>query len=222
LVSPPDDPLLTLFQEIWIEQRYTLDEPPLAAGQTVVDIGAHVGVFTVWAASQHPRVKVLAIEPSPRSFAFLQANVARNRLGNVTLVQCACGGGCGEAQLYSRGSSVADTLYRHDLLGSEFRPLSKTPVLGLDELFVSYNVGRCDFLKLDCEGAEYDILLNASEHTLRRIDRIALEYHQGLNEHTSGELVDFLKCCGLEVNRMPPRDKESGYMYAKRPNATVK
>jgi FkbM family methyltransferase len=217
LTSPPNEPLLALFQELWLEECYTRGRFTPGAGHLVVDVGAHVGIFTVWAASRHPEVRVLAVEPSPRSFQFLQENVACNGLQNVTLVRSACGRETGEAQLYSRGRNVADTLCKRDAAGRELAPLASTPVLGLDALFKRYRVNRCDLLKLDCEGAEYEILFNAARDTLARIERIAMEYHVGLGEHTPLELGLYLEAHGFKVEREgPQRDDEGGYLYASR------
>ena len=213
--SPAAEELLHPFEEIWIEGRYAPDGLGIPPGATVVDVGANVGVFTLWAVKCNA-ARVIAVEPSPRMCEYLSRNVSLNHFGNVTVVQAACGGRTGEAVLYSRGDEVLNTLYCRDVLGSEFRPLCRMPVLTLEDIFSRYGVETCHLLKLDCEGAEYDILLNTREDTLRRIQTIAMEYHVGLNEHDPLELLSFLEAHGFKAEKTPLLDPEGGYLYATR------
>ena len=52
----------------------------------------------------------------------------------------------------------------------------------LSDIFKENDIDNCDLLKLDCEGAEYDILYNTPEEILNKIDQMAIEVHQGKNE----------------------------------------
>jgi len=143
MASPVEEELLGLFAEIWTDRRYVPAGFDVAAGDTVVDIGANVGVFTLWAASRHPDVKVIAIEPSPRMCESLRRNISASGLRNVTIVQSASGGQTGEAVLYSRGAEAMNSLYCHDILGGTFLPVARTDVLTLDEVFDRYGVRTC-------------------------------------------------------------------------------
>ena len=213
ITSPPGEPLAFLFEEIWGQKDYTPAGLEIPSGATVVDIGANVGVFTLWAV-MHGAARVIAVEPSPRMHEYLSRNVSSNRLDNVTVVQAACAGRKGEAVLYSRGIEVANTLYCQDALGSTFEELCRTPVATLDDIFKLYEVESCGLLKLDCEGAEYEVLLGASDDVLRRISKITMEYHVGLNEHDPQELERHLRERGFETRKTPLFDPECGYLYA--------
>jgi len=212
--SPDTAPLLYVFQEIWIDGCYTrrFEVPP---GATVVDIGANAGVFTLWAL-KGGAARVIAVEPSPRMCEYLSRNVSSNGFSNVTVIQAACGGRTGETVLYSRGDEGLNSLYCRDVLGSTFQPLCRTPVLTLEDIFSRYGVETCHLLKLDCEGAEYEILLNTREDTLNRIEMITMEYHVGLNDHDPEELVSFLEAHGFSAEKTPLLDPEGGYLYATR------
>jgi FkbM family methyltransferase len=169
IVSPPEEPLLSMFLDIWVTSCYAERPLELPRGATVVDVGAHVGLFAIWVAASHPEAKVIALEPSPGICGFLRDDVSRNRLENIAIVQAACGGQRGEELLYSRGPAAMNFLYARDLYGSHFRPLGKTRVLTLDDVFERFAVQSCEFLKLDCEGAEYEILFKARADTLRKV-----------------------------------------------------
>ena len=70
----------------------------------------------------------------------------------------------------------------------------------MDAVFSDHHIERCDFLKLDCEGAEYEIIYAASPKTLARIHRIAMEYHDRVDKVTKAkELVAFLIGHGFRI-----------------------
>ncbi len=216
ILSPPGEPLPEMLEEIWVNRCYAPEGLKVAAGHTIVDVGAHVGLFTLWAATSNPGIRIISLEPSPQVCEFLRKNVSINRLDNVAVLQSACGGRRGERVLYSRGPGAANTFYTRDNYNSSFFPIAATSVITLDDLFEDFDVRTCGFLKLDCEGAEYEILMNAAKETLNKVQRISAEYHVGLNEYTPEQLVDFLRAYGFEVHRMPMPNAEVGYLYARR------
>jgi FkbM family methyltransferase len=216
LVSPPDEPLLGLIQEIWLDRCYADESPDRTSSGVIVDIGAHVGVFTAWAATQYKGCRVVALEPSSRMCAALRENVAASRLRDVTVVQAACGARAGEATLYARGAEGMNSLYPKDNYGSAFQSLETVRVMTLDDVFHRFAIERCALLKLDCEGAEYDILFNAADVTLDRVERIAMEYHVGLAPGGPKALRDFLDVRGFSVRYSPLADEEGGYLHAVR------
>jgi FkbM family methyltransferase len=207
LLAPPDEPLIFLFREIWIDRVYVpMDERPI---RTVVDVGAHVGLFTLWCASRYPDARIVAVEPSPRATRYLRQNVARNRLGRVTVVEAACGGSSRRALLYRRGPEMTSTLY------GDAPSATEVDVLTLDELFRRHGVERCDLLKLDCEGAEYEILLGASAGTLARVDGIVMECHRSA-AHSLDELLAHLRGSGFDLHAEAAPDGVHHYVTARR------
>jgi FkbM family methyltransferase len=133
----------------------------------VVDIGANIGDFTVLAARRCPRGRVLAVEPVTRSAEVIAAQVALNRLSNVTIVRAAVGAASRIAAIGDAGMSsrVVDG-------GSG----DAVPVVTLEWLMSEHHLDTVDLLKLDCEGAEWDIL-PAGAGVLPRVQQIAMEFH---------------------------------------------
>ena len=216
LVSPVDEPLLGLIEEIWADRCYLDDEPGATTGGDIVDIGAHVGVFSAWAAQRYPGSRIIAVEPSSRMCAALRRNVAANGFDAVTVMHAACGAAPGDVPLYSRGPEAMNSLYDKDNYGSAFRVLETVKVVTIDHIFHRFAIERCDLLKLDCEGAEYDILFNASISTLARVRRIAMEYHVGLSPGSADTLGEFLAGRGFTARWSPLLDEEGGYLHAVR------
>jgi FkbM family methyltransferase len=62
-------------------------------------------------------------------------------------------------------------------------------MITLAELFESAHIAHCDYLKMDCEGGEYEILTAAPDSTLQRISRMVIEYHEGVTLPGHEDLV---------------------------------
>jgi len=100
--------------------------------------------------------------------------------------------------------------------------------IALKDFFDGNGISKVDFLKIDCEGAEYEILYNCPQDVLRKIGKISMEYHnlnrmlekRGLKasapkEYNGEELGLFLEKSGFNVT-IRPRNKKRGMIYAKR------
>jgi hypothetical protein len=74
-------------------------------------------------------------------------------------------------------------------------------------------------LKIDCEGAEYDILFHAGRGTLHKVKHICLEYHDGVTRFSHADLVRFFEDQGFLVKIIPNRaHREIGLLYALNPD----
>lgn len=161
-------------------------------GWRVVDVGANIGVFSLWA--ERLGADVTAFEPEPRTFESLVTNVAGRR---VSPTQAALvGQSVPTVRLYL--SELIST--RHTVLGKEIesgeplRDYVDVPAVTLADVVGS----GCDLLKLDCEGAEFEGLLRADDETLRRAQRIILEFHRVFGSPEA--LVERLEAAGMAVN----------------------
>lgn len=204
-----------MFSEIWAKRNY-LPDSAAAEAPVVIDIGASVGVFSVWAARELGPSRIVALEPSAESVQALRKNLLGNGIAGVTVAEVAAGGQSGEVVLYSRGPGALNTIYPRDRLQSRFEVKRRVPMVTLDDVFAKFQIRHCDLLKLDCEGAEYEILFGASEWSLARVHQIVGEYHEGLNEHRVSELDEYLSARGFTVTIFPPLDVEGGHFHASR------
>lgn len=164
----------------------------------VIDVGANIGAFAVTAARAAANGRVYAVEPEPDNFALLCGNVRRNGCRNVTPVRAAVADAAGEVAL----SLSADNAAGHSVQRRHGGRDVMVPAVTLGGLLDEYRIERCDFLKLDCEGAEYDILYGLPPAYFPRIRRLALEYHASPDEKRGkgDELVAFLRGVGFRVD----------------------
>lgn len=156
--------------EIWREDVYKLDRGDLA-GQTVVDLGANCGSFSIFAALAGAN-GVHAYEPDAANLQALAGNIKLNGLEQQILVS---------SEAVTDGDETEIEWYSGDLgsEGGSQRARQPTgvmvPAIGLDEVVA--RAGHVGVLKMDVEGAESSIIRGAAPATLERIDRIVMEFH---------------------------------------------
>ena len=210
------------FRTIWLEDEYQFAGlPPAPAGAPrigcVIDLGANVGVFAARAARAAKRV--ICYEPMPENFDRLALNVGG--FDHVETVNEAVGAEAGTLTLYAPKNARSNgqfTLYPGgDAIGGA---VCEVPVTTLAAVFEKHGVTQCDLLKIDTEGAEYDILLAAPDELLARIGRVHAEYH-AVDGHTIEELAGRLRAAGFEVTLDPkPHGPNYGLFFARRPGWT--
>jgi FkbM family methyltransferase len=191
---------------------------PLEDGWTVIDIGGGVGDFTIRAAHNYPASRVFAFEPTPSSYALLQENLKMNKVSNVQAFPAAVWSCDGEVEIDTGlGEPVQFTSQAR--LGEEPVSSGKVVVPGysLESVFTMTGAETCDLMKLDCEGAEYEILFKAPENVLRRIQRIVMEYHDNAGPYTHRDMAIYLSEKGYRVSVYPNTvHPYLGYLSAER------
>lgn len=174
----------------------------------IIDIGANIGAFAMLAAL-NPESRIYAYEPVRSTFVQLQENVRRNGLeSRVEVFNNAVAGrretrtinvsphGSPFSSLYGEGTGHAESIECVDL----------------ESVFTENSIERCDVLKLDCEGAEFEILQNAPSAILGRISEIWLECHEhdGLTAQT---LIERLQSNGFRVDQYHRTDDGLGTLH---------
>jgi len=159
-------------------------------GEVVVDVGAHIGRYTLIAAKHASRV--VSVEPDPSNFAMLISNVKLNHFGNVTPLQLAVSNNPGRRLFFlagrgDTGTSSLESGWSWTLDAGVKRREVEVECETLDRLVVSLGLERIDWLKIDVEGHEIAVLEGAKT-ALARTGRLILEVAEG-NETACGELV---------------------------------
>ena len=137
-------------------------EKLLAVGMTVLDVGAHHGLYTLLAAKRVGGTgRVVAFEPSARERKRLLRHLRVNRCWNVDVVPFALGEKAGEADLFQVEGlhNWCNSLRPPDV--NERTRTVRIEVRRLDDVLDTLEIGRVDFVKLDVEGAELEFLRGA-------------------------------------------------------------
>ena len=200
--------------EVLVGDVYHLECLPWRASSEMsmcaVDIGAHVGSFTVALSQRYPRANIICYEPSPHSASYLQANIATNHLDErVQIYEAAIASESGSVLLYSNAdgscqASIIEPLNVSDTAtGSEIL----CPAVAFQAAMSS--AGKVDLVKIDCEGAEYDIILNSASSCWDDVICVLLEYHP-VAGHSWGELQDYFTDLGFAITWRDEDQKRAG------------
>jgi FkbM family methyltransferase len=174
----------------------------------VVDIGANVGDSAIWFALNGAK-KVVAIEPYPFPYNIMLMNIKENNFSDrILALNCGVG-----KEKYKIRVTTEPTFRDSDLKASEKGV--EISVYQLDYLIEKF--GPFDVLKTDCEGCEYDTILNSQN--IRDFKQIQLEYHYGCEElKIKLENLGFNVKCTKPVPVYSPHAKKPkmavGYLYA--------
>ena len=179
------------------------------ADDVVIDVGAHIGTFTMLVA---PRVRrVYAVEASEETYHYLRVNCLMNRLDNVEAFHLALGDATGTALLHHARAN-----WEHSIMTKGSKDSEAVPMSTLRDFMGERGIQHCDFLRMNCEGAEFPILLSATRDVLRAIDLMLVLYHCDLAQnHTPEQLDAHLRAAGFEVN-IRNRTAERGWIIATR------
>lgn len=142
----------------------------------IVDLGANIGVFTLWAAQEVPDAQIVAVEPFPATFERLLQNLRRNELnGRVVCRQAAVTAEDGPVRMDGRPST--SSYCRSIVWHVDTDDSIEVPGCSLGTIVNDAKFEEVDLLKVDIEGAEYDLFRGSSDHVLRRCGTIVFEYH---------------------------------------------
>ena len=176
---------LYIYKEIFVDGCYDLTFD--RAAPFVVDIGANSGLFALRLKQLYPSAKIACYEPFPPNFAQLENTIAVNSLDEVTPLQKAVGARPGQAKLFIHKRNMGGhSFYADEALNTDHIDVE---VVDLPSILSGLRQD-VDLLKLDCEGAEFDILMNLAASDARQIRRIIVETTSGLYDMSMNSMPE--------------------------------
>jgi FkbM family methyltransferase len=203
-------PPFIIFRDIWDKRVYLHGfSPHFGPPTTVVDVGANIGIFSLFAAWYWRQADVLAYEPAPKNYQCLAANVARSNASRIKTFPLAVGHARTTQVLYLKPEAGW-----HSLIPDE-RSISQVLVetIDLSAVVDTCEEQRIDFLKIDCEGAEYQIVQGNEALLERHVTHLAMEYHE-FDDHRVGELEGVLNNAGFVIQLFPLPGWKTGMLIA--------
>lgn len=215
--DPSDDHDLDykVVKETWVENVYHIEDGDFYDTGVMVDIGANIGAVSLFVDNLNhkrdadkPPIRVFAVEPEPHNLKYLKKNISENPVTkHLKLIPNAVWHKSGKVKISNRGGNS-------NIFGrNNSTDIAEVQAITIAELFDKYQIGEADVMKIDIEGAEYDLLINTPDDILKRIKYLTLEFDAN-DDGKFGQMVDKLsRIFGIQILGSPAR---GGYIYGKR------
>lgn len=168
-------------------------------GDVVIDIGAFIGDFSIKTAKQG--AIVYAYEPSKNSFKLLKENIILNNCDNIFPFNLGISDKKKKAIMHKREWEGLNSLIDVDALNNKSRKkgCEEISMISMKDVFESNKIEHCDFLKIDCNGVEAEIVFGIEKDFFKKIKYIAMESSDYLHTGKNKKLISYLKENGFEL-----------------------
>lgn len=212
-----DKSMLSPFRENFLDNiyfRYIPEE--LYANKSnpvVIDIGANVGFFSLAAFSKLPKAKIYSFEPHPYCFEVLSNYKNDFKHLDWNIFNNAVSSEEGTISLNTNtisGFTTVASVFNNETKSEEFSAKS----IKLDAFLSKEEITNVDFIKIDCEGAEYAIIYSLPEEVFEKINSLCIETHKGEGaDQNINFLNDYMKKIGYTTKMLDEKDY-TGYIWA--------
>lgn len=188
--------------EVYMYSYYKRRAFELKPDDVVIDIGAYIGDYTVFAAKRACRGKVFAFEPMTKLYRLAKKNLKLNTCHNATLFPF----GLAETTDVTEFSAntlrpLADSSMYAQSVSPSMTSLQKALVVNINGWWSVYGKYKPSYLKIDCEGAEFELLYSLDKRFFSTVRVMIIEYHNIFSEkrNNSRSLTDYLQTLGFIV-----------------------
>ena len=197
-----------ILNEVWLHKSYNPLGFEIKSNDTVIDIGAHAGIFTILASYYAKNGKVYAFEPMKENYELLKENLKLNKMSNVEAINKAVSNKSGKIKFYvsQTKNKGHNSLFKLD----ETQKEEVVDKISFKEFL--RKIPKIDFFKIDCEGAEYGILFSLSKNELQKIKKISMEVHN-YRKYSGKDMARFLQKNNFKV-KLIQDGKMFGRIYA--------
>ncbi|MCX6740215.1 MAG: FkbM family methyltransferase [Candidatus Parcubacteria bacterium] len=202
----------SVFAEIFELREYRSAESIIKSAHfPIIDAGAHAGFFVLYCRALNAKIKIYALEPETENAQFLAKHLKSNRIHDVKIFQQALAG-----KSVIREFFVSEDTHNHSLIKPvKYKEKISVNSESLSEFLTNHKLDRVSLLKLDIEGAEYEVLENLAQKDWPKLGNILLEYHD-LPEKNHQQLAELIRRNGFSLEIFPSHyDNKLGYMLAR-------
>jgi len=182
--------MMHTYKECFFDQTYLKGFPAEKVPgkfENVIDIGANVGYFSLFMLSRNKKANIYAFEPMPRNFGLLQQYKTDNNLTNFHAFNKAVADESIKELVLNYDDSDQFTTSATMFSDSKQQNQLRVPTTSLENIIKDNNLSHVDFVKIDCEGAEYSILYNTPEQVFNKIGMMSIETHPGKEKNENLE-----------------------------------
>ena len=189
---------MILIYEILLQSKYKSEYffPDKLNPKVIFDIGGNIGITSVYLASIFPDAKIYTFEPLPDNYEILKKNI--QKYDNIEAFNIGLGSKNGNFKVYLSDDSenFGGVSFYPDPIGNKSDSYISCEVKNINEMMEKLNIELIDLIKIDTEGAEYDILMALHEKILRNTSWITGELHG----NQDFELLNYLNNLGFLIS----------------------
>jgi FkbM family methyltransferase len=156
---------------IWLIREYEVPGFEIKENDTVIDVGGHIGLFMLFCEQFCRKGKIYCFEPVLDNYRIFLDNVKLNNLENVFSFNTAVSKQDGNIPLYLNDDASGHSVFLKSSNSIQVESIT------LQKIFDLNNIKKCNLLKLDCEGSEYEIINSLPDSYFSMIDKMIIEYH---------------------------------------------
>lgn len=161
---------------------YNFDSIDFKYGDVVIDIGGNIGMVSIYLAKKYPFLKIYAFEPVKQNYKNFLKNIELNNINkdiikvfNLAITKdrrdvilTSPFNNSGASNIYNNFRGSGNIISNNDI---------SIKSITFDDIFSNNNISKCKLLKIDCEGAEYEILYSANVENLKNCEYMRAEFH---------------------------------------------
>jgi FkbM family methyltransferase len=201
-----------VIDETWNENVYRIHEYQFKDNAVFLDIGAIIGSVSLYVDNfnkvrdEDNKIKVYSVEPEPNNLLLLKENIKNNPTENITVINNAIWYEQKTVLITNKGgnSSIIDETNDESV---------EVLAITIQDFIDLYGIDEIDVVKIDIEGAEFDLMINTPPETLAKIKYITLEFDKSFDGRFGIMVEKLSKQFGLEILGSPER---GGYIYGNR------
>ena len=156
---------------IWLIREYEVPGFEIKENDTIIDVGGHIGLFMLFCEQFCRKGKIYCFEPVLDNYRIFLDNVKLNNLENVFSFNTAVSKQDGNIPLYLNDAASGHSVFLKSSNSIQVESIT------LQKIFDLNNIKKCNLLKLDCEGSEYEIINSLPDSYFSMIDKMIIEYH---------------------------------------------
>ena len=180
---------------IWLIREYEAPGFEIKENDTIIDIGGHIGLFMLFCKQFCRKGKIYCFEPALDNYRIFLENVKLNNLEHTFSFNTAVSKQNGSIPLYLNRDTSGHSIF---LKNSNYIQVKS---ITLQKIFDLNNIKKCNLLKLDCEGSEYEIINSLPDSYFSMIDKMIIEYHFATKyPKLLTELINKLESTSFSVN----------------------
>jgi len=189
---------MTLIYEILLKSKYRSEYyfPEKIKPEVILDIGGNVGITSIYLASIFPNATIYTFEPLLENYKILQKNT--EQYGNIKVFNIGLGSKNGSFKVFLSDDSenFGGASFYSEGEGNKTESYTECKVRNINDVIQELNISAIDLIKIDTEGAEYDILTCLNDKILRSILWITGELHG----NRDFELLNYLNSMGFSIS----------------------